>query len=150
MPILPQGSVATPLADLSNGLLYAFQWRSALESILALTVAASNSLSCYDKKQHFHLACLKPLVVNLVYYLLNKLKILEFDSNKTKECLVLSSFIVISIFCGACLWFWELRGKILFWVEWKSWKIRKNKSLSKEVYTVWLHAKYCLCLLTGK
>ena len=26
MPILPQGSVATPLADLSNGLLYAFQW----------------------------------------------------------------------------------------------------------------------------
>lgn len=98
MPILPQGSVATPLADLSNGLLYAFQWRSALESVLALTVAASNNLSCYDTKQHFHLACLKTLVVNLIYYLLNKLKILEFDSNKTKECLVLSSFIVISIF----------------------------------------------------
>ena len=117
MPILPQGSVATPLADLSNGLQYVFQWRSALESFLALTVAASNNFSFYDTKQHFHLACLKPLVVNLIQYLLNELKILEFDSNKTKECLLLSLFFVhcYFYFCGACLWFLRTqRQKMLF------------------------------------
>lgn len=138
MPILLQGSVAAPLADLSNGLLYAFQWRAALEAVLARTVAASNNLSFYDMKQHFHLACLKPLVVNLIHYLWNKLKILEFDSNKTKECLILSSFIVISIFAVLAYGFWELRGKnpVLSWIERVEKSERINPYLRKYIYSM--------------
>lgn len=116
-------------------------WHSLLQPVTTFS---------YDKKQHFHLACLKPLVVNLVYYLLNKLKILEFDSNKTKECLVLSSFIVISIFVVFAYGFWELRGKnpVLSWIE-RVEKSERINFLSKEVYIQYTHAKYCLCLLTG-
>lgn len=75
-----------------------FPVETSLEPILALTVAASNNLSCYGYKAAFSFSLFEAISCEFSLLSLNKLKILEFDSNKTKECLVLSSFIAISIF----------------------------------------------------